>query len=170
MLYKDFRPWEKPSQHTWKNLYFFTCWYSQSAADTPLAFGATRSGWWMKGKALTILNTSCLSEFHQIMTAKTFKNPYRWQTERFKLSYKAKKTNKLKEKPKVTHSVALVLAFLSAENENRQLEDLPLANFGRLPKLASGKSSSCRFSFSAERNANTKATECVIYLKDFLCR
>ena len=29
--------------------------------------------------------------------------------------------------------IALVLAFLAAENENRQLEDLPLADFGRLP-------------------------------------
>ena len=28
----------------------------------------------------------------------------------------------------------LVSAFLSAENENRQLEDLPLADFGRLPE------------------------------------
>ena len=28
---------------------------------------------------------------------------------------------------------ALVLAFLSAENENRRLEDLSLAHFGRLP-------------------------------------
>ena len=41
--------------------------------------------------------------------------------------------NILKEKPKVKYSAALVLAFLSAENENRQLEDLPLADFGRLP-------------------------------------
>ena len=39
-----------------------------------------------------------------------------------------------KEKPKVVYSVALVLTFLSAENENRQLEDLPLADFGRLPE------------------------------------
>ena len=30
-------------------------------------------------------------------------------------------------------------------------------------KSASGKSSSCRFSFSAERNANTKATECATF-------
>ena len=30
---------------------------------------------------------------------------------------------------------------------------------GKRPKSASGKSSSCRFSFSAERNANIKATE-----------
>ena len=39
-----------------------------------------------------------------------------------------------KRKPKFTYSVALVLAFLSAENENRQLKDLPLADFGRLPE------------------------------------
>ena len=42
------------------------------------------------------------------------------------------KTNILKEKPKVTYSVPLVLAFHSAENENRQLEDSPPADFGRL--------------------------------------
>ena len=53
---------------------------------------------------------------------------------RFKLSWKGKETNILKEKRKVTYSVALMLAFLSAENENRQLEDLPLADFGRLPE------------------------------------
>ena len=40
----------------------------------------------------------------------------------------------MKEKPKRTYSVTLVLAFLSAENENRQLEDLPLADIGRLPE------------------------------------
>ena len=33
---------------------------------------------------------------------------------------------------------------------------------GKRAKSASGKSSSCRFSFSAARNANTKATEYVI--------
>ena len=53
---------------------------------------------------------------------------------RFKLSCKGKKTNILKGKPKVAYSVALVLAFLSAENENWQLEDLPPADFGRLPE------------------------------------
>ena len=54
---------------------------------------------------------------------------------RCKLSQKGKETNILKEKPKVTYSVALVLAFLSDENENRQLEDLPLADFGCLLKI-----------------------------------
>ena len=32
------------------------------------------------------------------------------------------------------HTVALVLAFLSAKNEIQQLKDLPLADFGRLPE------------------------------------
>ena len=68
------------------------------------------------------------------MAAKTLKNPYHWQRMRFKLSYKGKKTNILKEKPKIAYSVALVLAFLSSEKENKQLEDLPLADFGRLPE------------------------------------
>ena len=48
-------------------------WYSQLAADTSLAFSATPSGWWMNGKAFTILNTSCLSELSPIMAAKTLK-------------------------------------------------------------------------------------------------
>ena len=44
------------------------------------------------------------------------------------------KTNTLKEKPKVAYSVALALEFLSAENENRPLENLSLTDFGRLPE------------------------------------
>ena len=53
----------------------------------------------------------------------------------------------LKEKPKVLYSKALVLAFLSAEN--RQLEDLPLADFGRLPErlLLSARTKSINQSF-----------------------
>ena len=34
---------------------------------------------------------------------------------------------------------------------------------GKLQKLASGKSSSCWLSFSAERNGNIKATKCVTF-------
>ena len=37
----------------------------------------------------------------------------------FKISKKEKKTKMLKEKPKVTYSMALVKAFLVAEKENR---------------------------------------------------
>ena len=81
----------------------------------------------MNGKDFTILDISCLSELSRSMVAKTLKNPFRWQTVRFKLSRKGRKL-------KVVYSVALVLAFLSSKNENRQLEDLPWADFGRLPE------------------------------------
>ena len=37
-------------------------------------------------------------------------------------------------KRKTESCVALMSAFLSAENENRQLEDLSQADFGRLPE------------------------------------
>ena len=47
---------------------------------------------------------------------------------------RGKKTKIRREKPKVTYSVALVKGFLAAENENRQLEDLPQAYFGRVPE------------------------------------
>ena len=49
-----------------------------------------------------------------------------------------------KEKPKVMYSVALVIVFLAAENENRQLEDLPQLDFGcvheRFPQSVRTKS------------------------------
>ena len=44
-----------------------------------------------------ILNTSCLQELSRIMAAKTLNNSYRWQTVRFELSLKGKKTNVLKD-------------------------------------------------------------------------
>ena len=73
-----------------------------------------------------------LLDFSQITAAKTLKNLYFLQTVTSKLSYKGKKTNIRTEKLKITYSVALVMAFLAAENENRQLEDSPQADFGRV--------------------------------------
>ena len=103
--------------HVKKYCIVYVCWCSQSAAYTSLAFGATRSGWWMNGKSFTILNTSCLSELSQIMAVKTLKNPYRWQTMRFKLSWKGKKTIIPKEKACVnstSHSFAALTRELSS--------------------------------------------------------
>ena len=89
----------------------------------------------MKGRAFAPFSIQGrLSEFFRIMAAKTLKNPYRFKTVTFKRSWQGKKTKVRKEKPKVTYSVALVMAFLAAENENRQLEDSPQADFGRVPE------------------------------------
>ena len=58
LFYKRISSPEKSRNNTREKIrYFFTCvWYCQSAADTSHAFRATRSGWWMNGKAFTILN------------------------------------------------------------------------------------------------------------------
>ena len=76
----------------------------------------------MNGKAFTILNPrSFVGMFLGLWLPKMMKNLYRLQTVTFKLSQKGKETKTRKEKPNVTWSVALVMAFLAAENENRQL-------------------------------------------------
>ena len=51
-----------------------------------------------------------------------------WKT-RIAYRYWRSKTKIRKEKPKVTYSVALVIALLPAENENQQLTDLPQVDF-----------------------------------------
>ena len=75
-----------------------------------------------------------LSELSRTMAAKTLKKSVSLTDSAVQTFLKGEKTNTRKEKPKVTCSVALVLAFLVAGNENRQLKDLPLADFGRLPE------------------------------------
>ena len=118
---------EKSRNNTREKIsYFFTCvcWYSQSAADTSLAFGATWPGWWMNGKAFTILNESTLSGLSRIMAAKTQKNFVsltdievqnflEWEENQYSVRNRKLRTQWL---------------------ENRQLNELPLADFGRLPE------------------------------------
>ena len=140
---------EKSRNNTREKIrYFFTCvWYRQSAADTSLAFRTTRSGWWMNGKAFTILNPRPLSEHFRIMATKKIKNAYHLQTVTFELSEKGKRTKIRKEKPKVTFSMALVVAFLAAKNKTWQLEDLPQADFNHEPE---------RFFLSVRTNSKTE--------------
>ena len=74
MLYRDFRPEKSRKNTREKRSYFFhVCWYSQSAADTSLAFGATRSGWWMNGEPSRFSAQGSLSELSRIMASKTLK-------------------------------------------------------------------------------------------------
>ena len=88
----------------------------------------------MNGKAFTILNTSCLSELSRITAAKTLKKSVSLTDCGVQTFLEGEENQYTKRKTEVTYSVALVLVFLSTENENRQLEDLPLADFGRLPE------------------------------------
>ena len=139
LFYKGISSPEKSCNNTREKIrYFFTCvWYRQSAADTSHAFRATRSGWWMNGKAFTILNPrSFVRIFSDYFCLKTeiFVSTLTDSDVQTFLEREENQKKKRKEKPKVTYLVVLVMAFLAAENENRPLEDLPQADFGRVPE------------------------------------
>ena len=62
----------------------------------------------MNGKAFTILNTESFDGiFFRIMAAKTLKN--QWQDSDIQTFLEREETKLLKEKPKVTYSMALVM-------------------------------------------------------------
>ena len=112
-----------------KKSYFFTCVVIANQLLTrhsPLAPLGQVNEWTAKSSRFSI-QVVC-RRFLELWWLK------RWKIRiaNSEVSSKGKKTNVLKEKPKVTYSLALVLAFLSAESENRQLEDLSLADFGRV--------------------------------------
>ena len=72
----------------------------------------------MNGKAFMILNTNCLLEFSRIMAAKTLKKSVSLADNEVQSFLEREGNQYTKEKPKVTYSVALVLAFLLSVNEN----------------------------------------------------
>ena len=117
---------EKSRNNTREIWYFFKyVWYHQSAAATSLSFRATRSGWWVNDKAFTTLNSCLLVGSFSYMAVNQWK---------IRLAYRQWHSNfpRRERKPnceKVTYSVAFVMTFLAAENENRQIEDLPWADF-----------------------------------------
>ena len=82
----------------------------------------------MNGKALAVLNPGSLVAWLLI------NNSYFKQAMSLFLEAKVKQNTKIK--PKITY-LTWVIAFLAAENENRQLEDLPQADFGRVHKNVS---------------------------------
>ena len=85
----------------------------------------------MNGEPSRFSAQGSLSELSRIMAAKTLKKSVSLTDSEVQTFLEGEKTNIQKEKPKVTYSVALVLAFFATENENRQLEDSPPADFGR---------------------------------------
>ena len=73
-----------------------------------------------------------MSRFSRIMAAKKKKIRISNRQCHSKFPGRGSKT-KYEKKPKV-RSLTWVIVFLVAENENRQLEDLPPADFGRVHK------------------------------------
>ena len=68
------------------------------------------------------------------MAVKTLKNLYHLQTDAKTFLERGRKLICEKKNREVTYLVALVMAFLAAEIENRQPEDLPQAYSGRVPE------------------------------------
>ena len=119
--------------HVKKIRCFFTClWYSQSAANTSLAFRARlmnerRSPHHSQPVAVcqNFLGLWLLKHWKIRIAYRHWLSKFRWS---------GRKTKIRRKKPKVTNSATLIMAFLAAENENRQLEDLPQAAFGCVPE------------------------------------
>ena len=86
----------------------------------------------MSGKPSTILSTSkYVGAFSNYGGQNTNKSVSPTNSE-FQTLLEWEENQYTKGKTEVTYSAVLVLTFLSTENENLQLEDLPLADFGRL--------------------------------------
>ena len=84
--------------------YFFTCvWNSQSVTDTSLAFGTSRSGWWMAKPSPFSIQEVCRN-FHGLWRLKHWKIRTSLTDSDVKTFLEGEKTNTRKEKPKVTYS------------------------------------------------------------------
>ena len=136
MLYKDFQPWEKPEQHTWKNIVFISPVFdivnqllTHHSPFAPLVQVDERTA---KPSPSSIQGG--LSEFFQIMASKTLQKSAPLTDSDIQTFPEREDNKRRKDKPKVMYSVALVMAFLAAENENPQLDDLPQVDFGRVPE------------------------------------
>ena len=80
--------------------YLFTCvWHRQSASDTSLAFRATRSGYWMNGKAFTILNPrSFVRDFFGLWLLKHWKIRIAYRQWRSNFSLEGEENQKTRRK------------------------------------------------------------------------
>ena len=122
-LYKDFQRWEKLSQRVFDITNQLLTRHSLFA---PLGQVAESTS---KPSRFSIQGS--LSELSRIMAARTLKKSISPTDSEVQTFLKGEENKYRKEKPKVTYSVALVMAFLAAENENRQLAPV---DFGRVPK------------------------------------
>ena len=111
VLYKDFQPGEEPLHE--KIRYFFA--NQLLTRHSPLAPLGQVDEWTAKPSPFSIQGP--LSEFFGLWLLKHWK--IRIARRQLRSNFKI-----WKEKPKVTYPLALVMAFLATENENRQLEDL----------------------------------------------
>ena len=140
-------PEKAVTTHLKKYRIFFTCVDIASQLLTrhsPLAPLVQVDEWTAKPSRFSIQGS--LSELSRIVALKHWKIRIADRQSGSNFSRRGK-TNIQKEKRKVTYSVTLMLAFLAPENENRQLEDLPLADFALYPKDLSVRTNSINDNF-----------------------
>ena len=115
-----------------KNQYFFTCkWFRKPAADTSLAFRAIRSGGWLDGK---VTQSKVVSRnFLVLWLLKHWKIRISYRQWRFNISRRWRKPKYEKTNRKLHIQWLWLIAFLAAENKNRQPEVLSQARFGPVP-------------------------------------
>ena len=97
----------------------------------------------------------------------SFMNEYKWMDNPRITNVECVGANSQDEKMRwITTTKTTIVVIFNLQNSHLLILSLPTEEVFRLkslpskrPKSARGKSSSCRFSFSTERNANTKATE-----------
>ena len=118
--------------HEKKQRIFHVCLISPISCWTSLAFRATRSGWWRNGEVSTIFNPRSLVGIFSDNGCLNTKKFVSLRDSDVQTFLEGEEDKIWKEKPKVTYSVSLVIAFLAAKNESQQLEDLPQEDFGRV--------------------------------------
>ena len=79
--------------------FFHVCWYSQSAADTSLAFGALRSGWWMNWNTQHLI-TRVKNRFAALQDT-TLTNSAKTKYNHFELACKEIAADTIPLKPKI---------------------------------------------------------------------
>ena len=94
------------------------------------------------------------------MAANTLKNSLLLTDSDVETFLEGEENQNTKEKPKVMCSVALVKAFLTAENKNLQLEDLSQADFSHVPE---------RFPLSVRTNSITDREFCILKIWHIVC-
>ena len=89
----------------------------------------------MNGKAFTILNPRSFVRIFSDYVCQKAEIFVSTLADSDVETFLERKENQIRnEKPKPTYLVALVVKFVAAKNEGRPLEDLPHADFGRVPE------------------------------------
>ena len=126
---------KKAVQHTRYNIVFFQVYLISPISCWHVTRISRHSVSWMNGEAFTILNPrSFVGIFWDYGSQNTEKSVSLTDSDNQASQEGEESQNTERKTESYSNSVALVMAFLAAENENRQLKDFPQADFDRIPE------------------------------------